>query len=73
MSKNTTIIEAADKATTALCKQLGDDAASCALAIALGKLCAETGLSLDAVIAMAEISHRETSARMERDGSPVAA
>lgn len=66
MSKITTITEAADKTCAELTKELGGNAASVALAIALGKLCAEGGLDLDHMMAMVELSNRETRAEIDR-------
>jgi len=60
-----TILYAADKARDELNKALGSDAASVALAVALGKLCAESGLSLHEVVAMVELTHREHLAEID--------
>jgi hypothetical protein len=66
MAQVTNIIETADKTSNELREKLGGDAASCVLAIALGKLCAEAGLSLADVLAMAEVTHREIHAELSR-------
>lgn len=64
VAKNT-ILHAADKAKGELNKELGSDAASVALAVALGKLCAESGLSVHEVVAMVELTHREHLAEID--------
>jgi hypothetical protein len=72
MSKLESITGAADRAKTELREQLGGDAASVALAIALGKLCAESGVSLADALAMAEVTHREVSAEQARGAATAA-
>jgi len=62
MANINTILGAANHAAAELREQLGGDAASAALAIALGKLCAQTGIDLSSMIAMVELTHRETCA-----------
>jgi len=66
MSKITTIVDAAGKTASELTAQLGGNAASVALAIALGRLCAEAGIDLDHLVAMVEVSNRETRAELDR-------
>ena len=72
MSKRETIAEFAHSATQLAQKQLGADAGSVALALALGKLCAESGVPLADVLAMAEVAHREVSAEQARVATPAA-
>jgi len=71
MSQIASITGAADKARDDLREQLGGDAASVALALALGKLCAESGVSLSEAIAVVEIAHRES--KLELDARVVTA
>jgi len=73
MTKLDSIIGAANDTRTTLAGQLGDDAAAVALAVALGKLCAESGGDLGRVLALVEVSHRETSAEAERVADGAAA
>lgn len=72
MSTIPTIIAAADKASAELQKELGDGGASVALAIALGRLCAATGLDLEHVVAMVDIANRETRAELDRGSNRAA-
>lgn len=60
-----TILTAADHARDSLRDELGRDAATTALAVALGRLCAESGLSLAEAVALVEITHREAVAEAE--------
>jgi len=71
VAKNT-ILNASDKARCDLQTELGGDAASVALAVALGKLCAESGLSLSEAMAVVEVTHRERLVEID-NGSAVAA
>lgn len=66
VSKINTIMDGADAAVEELCKQLSPEAASAALAIALGRQCATSGVDLHQVIAMAEIANREALAEQDR-------
>ena len=68
MKKINSIIAGAAEARTHLEGDLGADAASVALALALGRLCAESGLSLADCTALVELTHREALAEKERTG-----
>lgn len=64
-----TILDNADETVANLRKQLSGEAASVALAVALGRACAESGVDLQQVLAMAEIANREARAEQARVGS----
>lgn len=66
MSKINTIMDSADAATAELRKKLPAEAATAALAIALGRAAAESGLSLDHVLEMAAIANREKRSELDR-------
>jgi hypothetical protein len=52
----TNILSAADKARAELREQLGSGNAGIALAVALGRVSAETGIPLSELVAMAEVA-----------------
>jgi hypothetical protein len=58
MSKHTSIMSKAAEVETSV-RTIGADGGSVALAVALGKLCAQSGISLQDAVALAEIAHRE--------------
>jgi hypothetical protein len=72
MTKAKTILSEASRACDELRERLGGDGASVALALALGKLCAENGLEVAALLGMVEVSARETQLELDR-GRSVAA
>lgn len=69
VAKINSIMDGADKAVADLRKQLSGDATSAALAIALGRACAEAGIDLHTVVAVAEIANREAKAELDREAS----
>ena len=66
MAKTDNIIDAADKARGELREQLGGDGASVALALALGRLCAEAGIDVADVVGVVEVAHRESKLELAR-------
>ncbi len=67
------ILNAAAKARSETRERLGKDAhAATALAVALGQLCAEAGLSVADVLAVTEVAHREAQLELDRGRSDAA-
>lgn len=60
------ILNASDRALLGLRESLpSDESVSVALSIALGRLCAERGISITDVVNMVEVCARETTAELQ--------